>query len=69
MRLKTDSIVAAQAKFSEQEARKDLERRIKIEVRVKADSILNERLHPAKQKTTLLSPLPAQPQSIFPKQR
>ncbi len=68
MRLKTDSIVSAQARFSEQEARKDLERRIKIEVRVKADSMLNVRLHPAKQRNAP-NPLAAQPNSIFPKQR
>jgi len=67
MRLKTDSIVASQNRMSEQEARKDLERRIKIEVRVKADSIFNERLHPAKAKDS--SRAQAQPHNIFPKQR
>jgi len=38
-----DSVVSARAKESDIQAQQDLERRMKIEVRVKVDSILNAR--------------------------
>lgn len=42
IRQKIDSIVAEKVQVVEERAAKDLEHRIKIEVKVKADSILNE---------------------------
>ena len=45
---KIDSLTMVQIKESDEHAKKDLEHRIKIEVKVKVDSILNAQL---KQKT------------------
>ncbi len=46
MNQKIDSIIKASTEESDARARLDLDRRMKIEVKVKADSILNARLHP-----------------------
>ena len=43
---KIDSITKAQTVESAERARRDLEYRIKIDVKVKADSILHARQHP-----------------------
>ena len=42
-----DSITAERIKESDAQARLDLEHRIKIEVKVKVDSMVNASLHPA----------------------
>jgi len=54
---KADSITKARIIESDAAARKDLERRIKIEVKVKADSILNAKLHPKVKDTVRKSSL------------
>ena len=48
MAQRIDSITRLRIEQSDAQARKDLEYRIEIEVRAKADSILNARLHPVK---------------------
>ena len=55
-----DSLSRIRMQQSDEHARRDLDYRIKIEVKVKADSILNVRLHPA---DTSKKPQPAIPAS------
>ena len=50
---KTDSLTRVQVGESNEHAKKDLEHRIKIEVKVKVDSILNAQQHPGTKDTTL----------------
>lgn len=60
MNQKIDSIIKASTRESDERARLDLDRRMKIEVKVKADSILNARLHPgaAAVKPAATTPVP-----------
>jgi len=50
---KVDSIATARIKELDIQAQKDLEYRITIEVKVKADSILNAKMQPKKQDSVL----------------
>lgn len=63
MRKKTDSLVAASRQESDNHAKRDLEHRLKIEVKVKVDSILDVRQRMAKGDTpqALNRPVPPPP--------
>jgi predicted lipoprotein len=52
MKAKIDSIISAGRQQSDEQARIDLDRRMKIEVKVKVDSILNARVVKAAHDTT-----------------
>lgn len=52
MKAKIDSIISAGRQQSDEQARIDLDRRMKIEVKVKVDSILNARVVKAARDTT-----------------
>lgn len=62
---KVDSITAVQTRLSDEYAKRDLEHRIKIEVKVKADSILAARSMPNK-KDSAKKALPAPPMPMIP---
>ena len=64
---KTDSLVQARKQESDQHAKIDLDHRLKIELRVKVDSILNERIRRAKGDT--LKPVPDVSNRVMPPNR
>ncbi len=57
IRQKTDSLTRVQVNESNEHAKRDLEHRIKIEVKVKVDSILNAKLHPKAKDTLAKAPV------------
>jgi hypothetical protein len=61
-----DSIVAARTREADQQSALDLERRIKIEVKVKADSIVSAYFRKLNGDTLVQKPAPAARPTIMP---
>jgi|GEM_PF-1802508 len=68
MKHQIDSAMAVRTRELEQEGQKDLQSRLKIEVKVKADSIINARLHPAPAKAaTPMPPVTTPQKTVVPR--
>ena len=72
IRKQVDSIMTERNKDLEQQGKKDLQSRLKIEVKVKADSIVTARLNPPKVQPAkpagTPAPLPQAPHNIIDQQ-